>query len=453
MNRKSHNIDMTEGPLLGKVFAFTVPLFLTAALQLLYNAADVIVVGKFAGDTSLAAVGSTSALINLIVNLFMGMSVGAGVIVSQAIGAKNKERIEKTVHTSMLLSLFLGIGVGLLGFFISKQILVLMGTPEDVIYKATVYVKIYFLGLPAFMVYNFGASILRAAGDTKRPLYILTVAGMINVVFNIIFVVCFKLDVAGVAIATIISQYISAAVITVILIKDKEDYRLCPSKLKIDTKCLKFIVQYGVPMGIQSSMFSLSNVLIQSSINSFGTTVMAGNAAAANLEAFIYTAANSGAQAAISFTGQNFGAKKLGRIKNVIFCSMLCSAVLYLVVGSIVFIFKRPLLSFYTQSDAVITAGIKRFLIVSSIEILCGFMEIMANVVRGMGKSLVPMITTLFFVCVLRVVCIYTVFAKYHIIDVLYWSYPVTWVLALISHTIYFLYVYKQAKNNLKLNL
>lgn len=446
MAKKSHEINMTEGPVFGKIVAFTIPLLLTSLLQLLYNAADVVVVGRFAGEQSLAAVGATTSLINLIVNLFMGMAVGAGVVVSQAIGAKDKEKLSKIIHTSMFLSVILGFLVGAIGFFVSKPLLMLMGTPDDVMQKANLYVKVYFLGLPGLMIYNFGAAILRSAGDTKRPLYILTFSGIINVILNLLFVISFKMDVAGVAAATVISQYISAAAVVVILLKEKSDFKLSLNKLKMDLNCLGLIVQFGVPMGVQSSLFSVSNVLIQSSINSFGSVVMAGNAAGANIEGFVYVAANSGSQAVLSFVGQNFGARKYDRIKKVIFSSMLYAVMVTSIFSFAAVFFKDALLRIYTDSAPVIAAGGKRLLIICSFHIICGFMDIMANSARGMGKSLVPMIITLFFVCVMRVVCVYTVFAAVPKIEVLYWSYPVTWGLAFIAHSIYFAVTYSKYK-------
>lgn len=449
MSNKSHQINMTEGPIMGKIIAFAIPLMLTSLLQLLYNAADVVVVGKFAGDQSLAAVGSTTSLINLLINLFMGMSVGAGVIISQSIGAKNKERLTATVHTAMLLSVIIGFFVGTIGFFISKKVLLLMGTPDDVIHKATLYIKIYFLGLPGLMIYNFGASILRAAGDTKRPLYILTLSGIINVLCNLVFVIVFKMDVVGVATATILSQYISAVRVVVILLKDNADYRLSLSKLKIHRKSLSQIISYGLPMGIQNSLFSFSNVLIQSSINSFGSTIMAGNAAAINIEGFVYVASDSGAQATLSFVGQNFGAKKYDRILKVVFCSAVLSLVMAAIFSGFTVLFRESLLGIYTDSAQVIAAGSKRLLMITSCQAICGIMGVMANAARGMGKSIVPMVSTLFFVCVLRIVCVYTVFARFHTIEVLYASYPITWLLAIIAHSIYFAKVFKKEKSKI----
>lgn len=449
MSSKKHEIDMTSGPLFSKIIAFAIPLMLTSILQLLYNAADIVVVGKFAGDTSLAAVGSTTSLINLIVNLFMGMATGTGVVIAQAIGANNKEKLHKTVHTAMLLSAILGVCVGFVGFTVSKYLLVLMSTPADVLPKATLYVQIYFVGLPGLMIYNFGSAILRSAGDTKRPLVILTLSGLVNVVLNLVFVIYFKMDVAGVATATIISQYISAIVVVVLLLVSDTPYRLTLSKLHIYSKNLKQILQFGVPMGIQSSFFAISNVLIQSSVNSFGSVIIAGNSAAANIEGFVFAATDSGAQAAMTFAGQNSGAKKYKRVKKVMLeCSLLC-IIISAVLGGMVMLFKGQLLSIYTDSTSVINAGIVRIDIICMFYGLCGVMGVIGNTVRGMGKSFIPMLITLIFVCAMRVLWIYTVFAAIKTIEIIYWSYPISWALAIIAQFIYFICVYRKTTKTL----
>lgn len=443
MQNKSNQVDMTKGPLLTKIIAFAIPLMLTSMLQLLYNAADILVVGKFAGDVSLAAVGSTGALISLIVNVFVGLSLGTGVVLSQAIGAKNNSRIHRIVHTSMLLSLFLGLFVGLLGFVLCKPLLILMSTPADVLNKATLYMQIYFLGMPGFMVYNFGAAILRSAGDTKRPLVILALSGLANVVLNVIFVGAFNMDVAGVALATIISQYISAVWVVLILVKENADYKLVISKLRIYKNELSRIISYGLPSGIQSGFFSISNVLIQSSINSFGTVIVAGNSAAGSLESFVYTAANSIAQTAMTFSGQNSGAGDYKRVKKVLVECSLLSLGAGIVAGAILILFRTPLLTLYTDSLEVIKAGSVRINIICMFYGLCGTMDTAANVTRGMGKSIVPMFITLIFVCLVRVVWIFTVFKVMNTVECIYWSYPITWAATSIVQYIYFNFVYK----------
>lgn len=419
---------------------------LTSILQLLYNAADVVVVGAFAGDASLAAVGSTGALTNLIVNLFMGMGTGTSVIVAQSIGARDSEKLCKTVHTSIAVSLILGVVLGIFGFFASKGMLVLMDSPPDVLPKATVYVKIYFLGLPALMVYNFGAAIIRSAGDTKRPLIILGISGLVNVLLNLVFVILLKMDVAGVALATIISQYLSAIAIVHKLTHDDAAYRLSLSELKIHKKELLDVLKYGIPMGIQNSMFSISNVIIQSSINSFGKIVMAGNAAAASIDGFVFAATDSGAQASITFAGQNAGAKKYDRVKKSLFLCIGLSTVMGILFGMLAIIFKNPLLSLYSDTPEAIAAGAVRINIMCSIYFTCGIMNAIGNAVRGMGKSVVPMIITMFFVCVFRIIWIYTILPLNNTPATVYISYPISWVLAIIAHFTYFLIVYNSQK-------
>ena len=443
MQIKSNKVDMTKGPLLTKIIAFAIPLMLTSMLQLLYNAADILVVGKFAGDASLAAVGSTGALISLIVNVFVGLSLGTGVVLSQAIGAKNSSRIHRIVHTSMLLSLFLGLLVGLLGFVLCKPLLILMSTPDDVLNKATLYMQIYFLGMPGFMVYNFGGAILRSAGDTKRPLVVLALSGLVNVVLNVVFVAFFNMDVAGVALATIISQYISAVWIVLILVKENADYKLVISKLRIYKNELSRIISYGLPSGIQSGFFSVSNVIIQSSINSFGTVIVAGNSAASSLESFVYTASNSIAQTAMTFSGQNSGAADYKRVKKVLVECSLLSLGVGIAAGAILILFRTPLLSLYTDSLEVIKAGSVRINIICMFYAMCGIMDTVANVSRGMGKSIVPMFITLVFVCLVRVIWILTVFEMLNTVECIYWSYPITWVATAIVQYIYFSFVYK----------
>ena len=451
MAKKSYEVNMTEGPLLKKIILFAIPLMLTGMLQLLYNAADIVVVGKFAGDASLAAVGSTTSLINLIVNTFLGLSLGAGVVVAQSIGSRNKARLHRTVHTSMFLSLFLGIGVGALGVILCRPILVLMGSPAEVLDKAALYMRVYFLGTPGFLIYNFGAAILRSTGDTKRPLFILSISGIANVLLNLVFVIYFKMDVAGVALATIISQYISAIWVVIILIKEQGDFKLSLTKLHIYKNEFFEIIAYGLPMGIQSSFFSVSNVIIQSSINSFGTLVVAGNSAASNIEGFVYTASNSISQAAITFSGQNTGAGNYKRVKKVLYLSLVLTSLVGVVFGGLIILFKSPLLGIYTDNPSVISAGATRINIICMFYGLCGMMDTSANVTRGMGKSIIPMIITLIFVCLVRVGWIFTIFKIFNTAECVYWSYPVTWSIATIGQLFYFAIVYRsktKAKNN-----
>ena len=448
MAKKSYQIDMMSGPLLKKIIIFSIPVMLTGMLQLLYNAADVVVVGKFSGEVSLAAVGSTGSLINLIVNTFFGLSLGSGVVVSQSIGANNKARLTKTVHTSMLLSLICGVIVAVIGFSFSNQLLNLMSTPADVIDKATLYMRIYFLGMPGFMIYSFGSAILRSSGDTKRPLLILSISGFVNVVLNLIFVIYFKMDVVGVSLATIISQYISAIWVVVILVKENADYKLFIKKLRIHKNELFLIIVFGMPIGIQSACFSISNVAIQSSINTLGTLVVAGNSAASNVEGFVYQATTSVSQAAITFSGLYTGAGNYKKVKEVLINCTALSTLFGIIIGIIVIIFKSPILSFYTNNSAVINAGIIRLNIMCLFYGLCGAMDTIANVSRGMGKSVVPMIITLVFVCMVRILWVYTIFEFFNTAESVFWSYPVTWTIAIICQLAYFAFVYKSKIKN-----
>ncbi|MBO4750739.1 MAG: MATE family efflux transporter, partial [Lachnospiraceae bacterium] len=362
--RKSYEIDMCDGPLLGKIVVFYFPLMLSGVLQLLFNAADVIVVGQFAGDEALAAVGSNSPLINLMVNVFIGLSVGTNVLVSRYYGAGQKKELEDMVHTSVLTAAYSGLFLIFVGFFMAKPALHLMGVPEDVIGLSITYVRIYFAGMPVMMAYNFGSAILRAVGDTKRPLYYLLVAGVVNVILNLIFVIFFHMSVAGVALATVISQALSAFLVLRCLIKTKSDYRLDVRKLKIHKDKLLKMIRIGLPAGIQGALFSLSNVLIQSSVNSFGKIAMAGNTAAGNIEGFVYTAMNALHQTSVSFTGQNYGAKKFDRIKRtLIYCISLVIGV-GLVLGNGAYIFGGTLLKLYTNNPEAIKYGVLRLSVI-----------------------------------------------------------------------------------------
>lgn len=446
MHKKSLQIDMTNGPLFGKILRMSIPLMLTGLLQLLYNAADVIVVGQFAGETSLAAVGSTGSLINLLVNLFTGLSQGAGVIVAQFLGARAMERVKQAVQTSMILSLFLGIAVGVLGFFVSRPILVLMGTPTDVLSKAALYVKIYFLGLPGLMVYNFCASILRAAGDTKRPLYILSATGIVNVALNLLLVISFHMDVAGVAVATITAQYLSAIAALILLLRSKEEYRLTFKGMTFNKNLFLQIVKYGVPIGVQGSFFSLSNIVIQSSVNSLGSVIMAGSAAAGNIEGFLFVICDATSQSALTFTSQNVGAGKPERVDRVLGASAAITCIFGITCSFGVSLFSGTLLRLYSGDTAVIAAGIERLQLVAPAYVLCGLMNLLANVIRGLGYPIRPTVITLFFACVFRIIWCATIFAWFSNVQSLYAVYPVSWGLAILCSVIIYLTVRKKPK-------
>ena len=439
---KKYEIDMCNGPLLGKIMIFYIPLMLSGVLQLLFNAADIIVVGRFAGSEALAAVGSTSSLINFLVNLFIGLSVGANVLVARFYGAGQKKELSEMVHTAILTSVVSGVILVLVGVLVAAPALQLMGTPEDVIEHSVLYMRIYFCGMPAMMAYNFGSAVLRAVGDTKRPLYYLLFAGVVNVVLNLIFVICFSMGVAGVALATVISQVISAVLVLRCLVMSNADYRLVLKELKIVPDKLIKMVQIGVPAGLQGALFSISNVLIQSSVNSFGSIAMAGNTAASNIEGFVYTSMNAFYQTAISFTGQNYGAQKFKRIGKI---ALICQGMVILVgllLGNTAYFCSGTLLKLYSTEAEVIRYGMLRMSYICVTYCLCGMMDVMVGLLRGMGYSIMPMLVSLTGACLFRVVWIYTIFQQYRTLDCLYISYPISWTLTFIVHLICFCVVY-----------
>lgn len=443
---RSHEIDMTNGPLLSKVIQFAIPLALSSMLQLLFNAADVIVVGKFAGSTALAAVGSTGALVNLLVNVFMGVSIGANVMVARARGAGDYKAVHETVHCAMLISVILGAIVAVLGFCVSGFALTLMGSPADVKPLATLYLKIYFLGMPANLVYNFGAAILRAIGDTKRPLYILTAAGVANVLLNLVLVIVFHMSVAGVAIATVFSQVISAVLVVLCLLHADGAYKLYPSDLRIHKDKLIGMIRIGLPAGIQGSLFSISNVIIQSTVNSFGSIVVAGNAAAANLEGFVYVCMNSLYQSAITFTSQNLGAGKFDRIRHTFRLCTLMVMVVGAILGIGLYLGGPWLLKIYASGtpeeiEQIIHFGMTRLSYVSFTYMLCGMMDVSCGALRGLGKGMVPMAVSLLGACAFRILWVYTVFAVQPTLPCLYISYPVSWVITWAAHTVCYLLI------------
>jgi len=449
---RRYEMDMTRGPLLPEILKFSGPLVLTGVLQLLYNAADVVVVGRFAGATSLAAVGSTGSLINLLINLFMGLSVGTSVIVAREIGAENYQGVHQGVHTSITVALIGGILVGLVGFFAARPLLEWMDSPEDVIDLAALYVRIYFLGMPANMLYNFGAAILRAVGDTRRPLYYLTISGLINILLNLLLVIVFHMDVAGVAIATVTSQVISMVLVIVCLIRSHTEIHLDLRKLSISARSLKLIAQVGLPAGIQGSLFSISNVLIQSSVNSFGSVAMAGNAASQNLEGFVYTAMNSIYQADLTFASQNYGAGEKKRVRNVMWTCEGTVIFIGLFLGLLVNQFGRPLLGIYNENPDVIEYGLLRMHIILPTYFLCGMMDTMVGQLRGVGYSIMPMIVSLTGACLLRIVWIMTIFSlpQYHTLQMLYISYPVSWGITFLIHFICYFAVRKHAEARMR---
>lgn len=441
---------MTNGPLLGKIVRFAIPLALSGILQLLFNAADIVVVGRWAGDNSLAAVGSNTALIGLLTNLFVGLAVGANTLAAKYYGARDRVALYKTVHTSMLLSLLSGLLLALVGALGARTILIWMQTPANVLDLATLYLRIYFLGMPATMVYNFGAALLRAEGDTRRPLYFLTLAGVVNIILNLFFVIAMKLDVAGVAIATVISQCISAALVVRCMVKDTGPLHLNLRKLHIYRDSLGQILRVGLPAGFQGILFSISNVMIQSSVNTFGEVIMAGNSAAANIEQFVYVAMNALYQANISFVSQNLGAGNYHRIRRIVIRAQLCVLALGLVLGNAAWLFGSTLLGIYSRSEAVIQAGLIRLGICARTYALCGVMDVMVGGLRGIGYSVMPMIVSLVGACGLRLLWIATIFQipRFHTIQMLYWSYPISWAITAAVHILCFLWAMKRLRRH-----
>ena len=437
-------VNMLEGPLLGPIFLFAMPLFITSVLQLAFNAVDIIVVGKFTGHHALAAVGATGPVINLLVTMFMGISIGASVIMGQNVGARDFKNAQDTLHTAIGISILGGILVIFAGIFTAMPLLRLMQTPPEVIELSGEYLKIYYIGMPGFMVYNFGSALLRAIGDSRRPMYFLTISGVFNVICNLIFVIVFKMGVAGVAIATTISQYIAAALIVASLLKADGYMKLSFDKIRISKDKALGMMKIGLPAGFQGALFSISNILIQSGINSFGSVVMAGNTAAGNLEGFVYMGMNAVYQTSLSFTSQNMGAKQYDRVKKIFWTCVRVVIVVGLVLGVGAWIFGDKLLRLYTDEPEVIKYGVERLGVVSATYFLCGIMDTMVGGLRGMGYSITPMIISLTAVCILRMIWIATIFQSIHTPDILYLSYPVSWTVAAIGNYVNYLYAMKK---------
>lgn len=444
--KKSYEMDMCNGPIFGKLLVFALPLMLSGILQLLFNAADIVVVGKFSGSHALAAVGSTGALINLFVNVFIGFSIGTNVLVAQYFGARDEKNVHETVHTSILLGIVGGFILIVAGMVFAKPMLEWMDTPEDVLSHAVLYMRIYFIGMPAMLVYNFGAAILRAIGDTRRPLYYLLSAGVINVILNLFFVIVLDMGVAGVATATVISQVVSAILIVRCLMHSDGIYRLDLHELKIHKRKMVHIAKIGLPAGVQGAVFSLSNVLIQSSVNSFGSIAMAGNTAAGNIEGFVYTSMNAVYQTALSFTSQNVGGGRQDRIPKIVFQCLAIVTVVGAVLGNLAYQCGPFLLNIYSSDPEVIQYGMSRMQIICQWYFLCGIMDVAVGILRGMGYSVMPMLVSLAGACGLRVLWIFTVFVWKHSLFVLYLSYPITWTITLAVHFICFFVIWKRKK-------
>lgn len=444
-------MDMCSGPILSKVLVFSLPLMLTSVLQLLFNAADIVVVGRFAGPTALAAVGSTGALINLIVNVLMGMSIGTSVLVARHYGANRPQDVMETVHTSIAISFFGGIAFGVMGILICRPLLHLMGNPDDVIDQATLYMRIYFAGLPSIAVYNFGSAVLRAVGDTRRPMYFLTLAGVVNVLLNLLCVIVLKMGVAGVALPTVISQTVAAALVVWCLCRSEGGIHLDFRKVRVYGGKMREIVKIGLPAGIQGSVFSISNVVIQSSVNSFGSTVMAANSAASNLEGFVYVIMNAFYQAALTFTSQNLGAKKLERIRRILFSCVGLVTAFGLTLGLSVYAAGGTLLTIYSSDPSVVKWGLIRLSLLCAPYAICGVMDTMVGMMRGLGYSIAPMIVSMVGVVGVRLGWIYTIFAASAAtqpaetaLASLYWSYPVSWSITALVHMGCFIVAYRK---------
>lgn len=431
---RRYELDMCSGPLFSKVVLYSFPLILTGVLQLLYNAVNIVVVGRFLGSQALAAVGSTSALINLIITLFIGLSVGTSLVMAKHYGAHQFKDANDTVHTSIALSAAGGVGLAMFGILAARPLLVVMGTPDDVLDMAALYMRVYFLCMPASMIFNFGSAILRAVGDTRRPLYYLSVAGVINIGLNLLFVLVYHMGIAGVAAATVVAQYLSMVLILICLVRSDGCVQLRWNKIRFDKGQMVDIIRIGLPAGVQGIVFSLSNVLIQSSVNSFGSTVMAGNTAAMNIEGFVYIAMNAFYQAALNFTGQNVGARRYERIGRILGVCLLCVSVTGILLGLLSCVFARSLLGVYTTDEEVIRIGIVRLWYICAPYVLCGVMEVLAGSVRGMGYSILPMLASILGVCGIRITWIYTAFAMSRTLEMLYLSYPISWALTAAVH-------------------
>ena len=441
--QKKREMDMCEGSLWSKILIFSIPLILTGILQLLFNAADIVVVGRFAGEESLAAVGSTTSFVNLTINFFIGISMGVNAIVARHFGNKNEAAIQESVHTSITMGLICGVFLTVAGQFITYPLLRLMQSPENVIDLSAVYLKVYFWGMPALMVYNFASAVLRALGDTKRPLLYLSLAGIINVVLNLIFVIVFHLDVLGVALATVISQYVSAVLVLLSLTKLEGPCQFFFQKMGITMQRLKEILGIGIPSGVQSLLFSISNVMFQTNVNAFGSTVMAGNSAAGNIEGFVYAGMSAYSQTAVSFVSQNYGAGKRERVKQAMMICVLLTTLVGIAEAIFCYIFDEALVGIYSTEPDVIAIGVERLHIIVSLYFLCGILDVLVASLRGLGYAFVTMLISVVGICGLRILWMSTVCVAFPEPLILYLSYPVTWIVTMIADIIYLSYLFR----------
>ncbi|MBQ7669242.1 MAG: MATE family efflux transporter [Clostridia bacterium] len=447
--REKKILDVCGDNLAKNILLYTFPLMASGVLQTFFTTADAIVVGRFAenGDTALAAIGSTSALINLIINLLFGLTVGTSVAVAHAYGSHDDKSVSDVTHTSIVTAVVGGIAVGIIGFVFSRTFLGMMSTPSQIIDQATIYMKIYFVGLPSMMVYNFASSIMRSVGDTRHPLMFLVIGGVVNVLLNLFFVLVLKFRVEGVAVATAISETVSAVLSVVYLMKIDGPHKIVIRKLRIHWKCLKMMMKIGIPAGIQGTVFSISNILIQSSVNSFGHIFVIGNSAAQNIESYIYIAMNSFYHTALTFVGQHIGAKRPERIRKIVLLTLTYVGVTGLILGFAAYGAARPLLGIYlpTNPEAV-EFGVMRMAIVCTMYCTCGIMDCFTGFLRGMGSSLTPMIISLTGACGFRVLWIYTVFAANHTPTVLYLSYPVSWMISIAAQLVAYFIIKRKVK-------
>lgn len=451
MKKSKYEIDMCNGTIMDKLISFSFPLMLTSILQLMFNAVDIIVVGRFGGSQSLAAVGSTTALINIFTNLFIGISLGANVLAARYYAAERDKEMSEAVHTAIALALISGIIMAFVGVGASRFALTLMGTPDDVIQLSVLYMRIYFMGMPFFMLYNYGAAILRAVGDTKRPLFYLVAAGLANVALDLLLVVVIPLNVAGVAIGTVASQMISCILVLHCLYKSEGSYQLRFSRLTIKPAHLKLIFQVGIPAGIQSTVINFSNALLQSSVNSFGSTAMAGYTAANNIIGFLYAAVNAITQACMSFTSQNYSVRKQKRMDRVLINCIILSVGVSAVMGVGAYLFGSRILRIYTSEADVIQCGLEVLSITTVPYFLCGIMDLFPGAMRGMGHSGVPMILSVIGTVGTRIVWVYWFFPSHRSLHFLFISYPASWMFTIIMQAVCFYFVRKQCKLELHL--
>ncbi len=441
----SNKIDMCEGPILPIIIRFSIPLMITGILQVLFNAADIMIIGQFGSDYSLAGVSSTSSITSLIVNLFIGLSVGTNVLCARFFGAKDGKALSETIHTSVLLALIIGVILTLIGFFSAEHLLRMMMVPEEVLPLATLYMQVYFLGMVPSLLYNFTSAIMRSVGDTKRPMYFLILSGVTNVLLNLLLVIVFHLDVIGVAVATVVSQFISAALTIYCLFRETGDVRLQIKKLRITTSRLIQIIRIGLPAGLQSSMFSIANVVIQSSLNTFGAVVIGGNGASASVESLQFTALNAIYQAVVAFTSQNFGRRNYKRILKA---NLISQAITYTFgFGLCLFtvVFAKPLISLFVDNPAEIAAGVERLMIVGMSAFIHASGNMAVGTMRGLGSSLIPMINSVVCICGARLLWIATIFQipKYHTITGLYAAYPISYTLSMVVQIITLIFVFR----------